>query len=67
MPDLDTRNKRASEINLDFSWNHVYPNPDGTIGQADRQQTAYKYPGILAASLSTAVNNIYRTMMGVGG
>ena len=67
MPDLDTRNKRASAINFNFPWSHVYPNPDGTINQADRQQTAYSYPGILAAGVSTAVNNIYRTLMGVGG
>ena len=67
MPDLDSPAKRAGGIGIDIPWHRVYPITDGTIDQSDRQHTAYKYPGILAASLSTAVNNIYRTMMGVGG
>lgn len=46
---LDTRNKRASVIGLDAPYRAVYPNPDvGAEGQDDRQQIAYKYPGILA-------------------
>ena len=66
MPDADTRNKRASAIGIDFPWQHTYPNPDGTINQADRQQTAYKYSGILASSLVVSTAGIYRTIMGVG-
>lgn len=48
--DLDTRNKRESAIGIDFPWMHVYPNPDGTIGQPDRQHSAYKYSAIAAAA-----------------
>jgi hypothetical protein len=50
MSDLDTRNKRGSGIGIDSPMLRVWPNPDGTIGQADRQQTAFKYEGILASA-----------------
>lgn len=45
---IDTRNKRASCIGIDGVYRTVYPDPDGTIDQADRQQSAGKYSGILA-------------------
>ncbi len=46
---VDTRNRRASCLNLD-GWSRVYPNPDGSLAsQADRQHVAGKYPGIAAA------------------
>ncbi len=47
---LDTRAKRASAIGIDSPTLHVYPNPDGTISQTDRQQIAWKYPAISAAA-----------------
>ena len=56
MSDLDSRNKRASALGIDFPWNRVYPDPDGTIDVNDRQQIAYKYAGTLtpaAANLDT--------------
>jgi hypothetical protein len=45
---VDTRNKRASCISFDLSAGRVWPDPDGTLNQADRQHVALKYPGILA-------------------
>ena len=65
MPNLDTRNKRASAIGIDEPWNHVYPNPDGTIDVNDRQQTAYKYSGI-ATTIVVGTAFPYRTLLGVG-
>lgn len=47
---LDTRNKRASAIGIDSPWLRVWPNPDGAFDQADRQQIAGKYSGILAGT-----------------
>ena len=65
MPDLDSQNKRASAIGIDEPWNHVYPNPDGSLANAnDRQQMAYKYAGTLSAGTGAIAN--YRTLMGMG-
>ena len=66
MPDADTRDKRASSIGLDFPWQHVYPNPDGTLNVNDRQQTAYKYSGISTGTGVGVVVTPYRTLLGVG-
>ncbi len=43
---VDTRNKRASILGLALASAIVFPNPDGTIDNPDRQQTAYSYSGI---------------------
>ena len=51
MSNLDTRNKRSSALGIDLSFLRVYEDPDGTINQGDRQQTALKYEGILAGFL----------------
>ena len=48
MPDLDTREKRASGVHVGVPWRGVLPLPDGTVSQADRQQVATFYAGILA-------------------
>ena len=45
---VDTRNKRASAISIGLPWRGLLPEPDGTIDQADRQQVALVYVGILA-------------------
>jgi hypothetical protein len=45
---LDTRNKRGSAIGFNRSYVRIFPNPDGGLSQADRQQVAYTYQGILA-------------------
>jgi len=50
MANLDTREKRASAINVGLPWRGLLPLPDGTIGQADRQQLATLYAGILATT-----------------
>jgi hypothetical protein len=44
---VDTRNKRASCLGFASPW-RVLPNPDGAVGQPDRQHVAYSYPGIQA-------------------
>ena len=45
---VDTRNKRASVLGIALAIGFPFPNPDGTIDQADRQHIAYCYPGISA-------------------
>lgn len=45
---IDTRVKRSSAINVGSPWRSMLPEPDGAIGQGDRQATAYLYSGILA-------------------
>lgn len=65
MANLDNRNKRGSAIGIDLNWNHIYPNPDGTIGQLDRQQIAYKYEGISASTAGGSTGK-YRTLLGIG-
>lgn len=47
---VDTRDKRSSCIGIDGAYRFVLPNPDGTVGQPDRQHTAFKYSGIAAAA-----------------
>jgi len=46
---VDTRDKRAAVLGYALPIT-IYPNPDGALGQADRQQTAFLYPGILAGA-----------------
>ncbi len=43
---IDTRDKRGSVIGLGMV--SVLPLADGSIGQADRQQVAHMYIGVLA-------------------
>lgn len=44
---IDTRSKRASVLGLALSPLLTLPLADGTIGQNDRQGTAYSYSGLL--------------------
>lgn len=47
---VDTKDKRASVAQeLGGLFIEILPDPDGTIDQGDRQQTAVCYRGILAA------------------
>jgi hypothetical protein len=46
---VDTRQKRASAIGLGLAALLILPAPGGTIDQADQQQAASAYAGILAA------------------
>lgn len=45
---VDTRDKRASCLGIAGTPAFVAHNPDGSFSQADRQQAAYAYRGILA-------------------
>ena len=45
---LDSRENRASAVHVGLPWRGLYPIGDGTISQADRQQTAAFYAGVLA-------------------
>jgi hypothetical protein len=46
---IDTRDKRGSCISIAGPYRIILPNPDaGAEDQADRQQMAYAYRGILA-------------------
>ena len=46
---VDTRDKRASAIGL-IPWLLQGPTPDAAFSQADRQQIAFTYRGILATA-----------------
>jgi hypothetical protein len=45
---IDTRNERASSLLFALPFARVFPNPDGTIDHADRQQIGVSFCGILA-------------------
>lgn len=66
---VDTRNKRASCLGIARTPPTVFPNPDGTIAQPDRQHTAYCYPGITAsapggANLMAIERAVFRRVFG---
>lgn len=47
---IDTRNKRASVINV-FRSGRVYPNPDGSLANPnDRTQMSMRYAGITSVA-----------------
>jgi hypothetical protein len=49
---LDSRNKRASAINVGMPWRMILPIPDGNVAnEADRKHTAYQYAGITNAEV----------------
>lgn len=47
---IDTRNKRSSAINPQCPWRGMWPEPDATVGQPDRQHVLWSYAGIAAGS-----------------
>lgn len=52
---IDTRNERAGAIGYALPFLLLTPDPDaGAEDQADRQQLAYLFPGILAGSIVQA-------------
>lgn len=51
---VDTRDKRASAVGL-TPWLLQGPTPDAAFSQADRQQIAFTYRGILATDTSVSV------------
>lgn len=63
---VDTRDKRASAIFLNLDPLRLYPNPDGSIANAnDRAHMAWLYSG-LAVTATAAAAASYRTLVGVG-
>lgn len=51
---VDTRNKRAAAVHFCLPFKAAKITPDGAISsQADRQQNAYSYPGILVTGGGT--------------
>lgn len=52
---IDTANKRASAIHVSMPWRGMLPLPDGSLNQADRQQTDLMYRGILASGAPVVV------------
>lgn len=51
---MDTRDKRSSAVLHSLPWRGMFPAPDGSLNQADRQHTCNMYRGIAAAAGSTA-------------
>lgn len=67
MANLDTRNKRGGGLGIDIPFLRIYHNPDGTIGQDDRQQAGLKYPGILASAPAAAsATALFLPLLGCG-
>lgn len=61
MANLDTRSKRASSVSVLLISVLAPVLPDATIGQGDRQHTANRYSGILAATPAVTGPPIYLT------
>lgn len=54
---MDTASKRSSAMNIGCPWRGLWPLPDGTVGQLDRQHTAFMYAGITAGEAAVVVND----------
>ena len=65
MADLDTREKRASGVHVALPWRGLLALPDGTIGQADRQQAAAFYVGAAGGAV-VVVGRRRLLVLGVG-
>lgn len=52
---LDTRDKRSSAICPNLPW-RIFPNPDGSWDQGDRQQVGLVYRGIDAGAATVPDN-----------
>lgn len=67
---VDSRQKRTSMISLGrrLPWfrRFTLPVPDGTIGDADKQQLVHMYSGIAAAEPSASSGSANMMMLGVG-
>jgi hypothetical protein len=55
---VDTRNKRASAINLMLPWRGQLPAPDGSIDISDRAQLVYLYAGIDAEEIEVPAGRV---------
>lgn len=63
---IDTRDKRSGALLVYVPWRGLLPLADGAIGQADRQQVALAYPGILAAGTLAQAGPFTLTISDVG-
>jgi len=54
---VDSRNKRGSANNAGEPWIDVNPNPDGTIGQADRAMLVGEYHGFAYSGAPVATDS----------
>jgi len=52
--DITSQTARMSAIMVCLPFRAIYPVPDGTISQGDRQCVAYQYAGVLAGAPSAA-------------
>lgn len=43
---MNTASKRASAMNPWSPWRGLWPQPDGSVGKADRWQVAFAYAGL---------------------
>ena len=59
---IDTRDKRFSMVGLALPVLGIFPNPDGGVNQADRQQWAMLYRGIAAGGVVSVVVALTRTL-----
>lgn len=64
MADLDTAAKRYSMLGLDIPFPKLFPIPDGTISQPDRQHFIGKYQGIAFSAGSTFLSRL--PLLGAG-
>lgn len=54
----DTRDKRASAINVACPWRATLPAPDGTVDDGDRQAAAFLYSGVPAGTAAATGSGI---------
>lgn len=45
---VDTQDKRSSVLGVAAPWGAPLPDPDNTVGEADRAHLAYAYSGLAA-------------------
>jgi hypothetical protein len=55
---VDTRNKRASVVNVSLPWRGIWPTPDGTIDRQDRSEALGLYDGISFVASTAGVLSV---------
>ena len=63
---VNTRAKRSSAINLRSPWRGLWPAPDASVGQGDRQAVAFLYSGILASGAIAVQPHRRLTLLKIG-
>lgn len=64
-PNLDTRSKRASALQLLKPWAMALIKPDNALDQGDRQHNIFTYAGILAQTVASAVQPYIMRLFGI--